>query len=578
MNRFFEKVRSMKMGHLIMGAVALTLIPILIEGSATVIGVMSVGSRTKNFQNNARVMQNLDELRYTFQNYRISVYQMLYMMDNSRLEELNRLNSEMDRLIGEMKKSGVDAESIADIEAKRTAYMAEVKPILDNYTNKDYVLTLIPKAISAQNEYMSTLDAMEKRVDSSEKKASQDVQDSVSNLVRTITLSVILTAIIVIIVAFLIQRVIIVPLRESFSKLGEMSRSLALSSQELLNNANEISQATSQITTTIGQVAAGAGEQSRNASEVESLVGQISNIINQVAVGAQTQATSVADTAASVNQLIESINKVSESSHMVAEVVDSTSTTAERGKSAVGETVTGMQRIKDTVLDSANKIQTLGEKSKQIGEIIEVIDDIAEQTNLLALNAAIEAARAGEHGKGFAVVADEVRKLAERSARATGEIAELIKGIQDETMQAVEAMQRGTSEVEAGSELAHHAGTAIEEMMASIRQVIMQIASVSESAEQMAFASNQVSQAIDQIAAISQENSASAEEVASSTGSLVNAVSSIAASAEESAASAEEVSATSEEQAASVQEIAAKVQTLASMSDELDKMVASFKL
>lgn len=197
---------------------------------------------------------------------------------------------------------------------------------------------------------------------------------------------------------------------------------------------------------------------------------------------------------------------------------------------------------------------------------------------MLALNAAIEAARAGEHGKGFAVVADEVRKLAERSARATGEIAELIKGIQAETMQAVEAMERGTQEVESGSELAQHAGTAIEEMMASIRGVISQIAVVSDNAEQMAFASNKVSQLIDQIAAISEENSAAAEEVAASTDSLVGSVGSIAASAEESAASAEEVSATSEEQAASVQEIAAKVQTLAGMSEELDKWVAGFNI
>ncbi|WP_242653761.1 methyl-accepting chemotaxis protein [Thermincola potens] len=132
----------------------------------------------------------------------------------------------------------------------------------------------------------------------------------------------------------------------------------------------------------------------------------------------------------------------------VKQVSEQNGAVATNGGQAVERTVKGMLQVKDAVFETARKINELGEQSQKIGEIIQVIDDIAEQTNLLALNAAIEAARAGEHGKGFAVVADEVRKLAERSSKATKEIADLITNIQKGTKVAVESMQVGTREVD----------------------------------------------------------------------------------------------------------------------------------
>lgn len=138
-----------------------------------------------------------------------------------------------------------------------------------------------------------------------------------------------------------------------------------------------------------------------------------------------------------------------------------------------------MERIKTTVTESGERIKQLGEQSKAIGEIIQVIDDIAEQTNLLALNAAIEAARAGEHGKGFAVVADEVRKLAERSGKATKEIANLIISIQKGTDNAVSAMEKGISEVENGSRFAHDAGQALKEILVTVERANQQVQIIS---------------------------------------------------------------------------------------------------
>jgi len=138
------------------------------------------------------------------------------------------------------------------------------------------------------------------------------------------------------------------------------------------------------------------------------------------------------------------------------------------GQKAVADTLVAIKDISEVIHRAEDVINGLGKSSEKIGSIIEVIDDIAEQTNLLALNAAIEAARAGEHGKGFAVVADEVRKLAERTATATKEISELIKGIQGETSQAIKAIEVGTQKVEHGSKLSDEAGKAIEKIVEGI--------------------------------------------------------------------------------------------------------------
>jgi len=366
--------------------------------------------------------------------------------------------------------------------------------------------------------------------------------------------------------------------KELFQKINETAKVLASSTKALAAGSDSINTTTGQISESITQIAHEASSQSKSTSDAHALIDQIANSIDQVAQGATEQARSVSETTSGMNSLATSINRVAENAKTVFSVASESSTIATRGHEAVDETISGMGKIRETVTDSASKIQELGEKSKQIGEIIEVIDDIAEQTNLLALNAAIEAARAGEHGKGFAVVADEVRKLAERSAKATGEIADLIKGIQAETMQAVEAMEKGTAEVESGSELAQHAGTAIAEMMESIGSVVGKIAEVSQAAEEISQSSTKVAEAMDQIAAITEENTAITEEVAASADQVVKVVEEISQSSSNSASSAMQISASSQQQSASVQEISASVIELSDMAEKLYELVEQFKI
>ncbi len=205
---------------------------------------------------------------------------------------------------------------------------------------------------------------------------------------------------------------------------------------------------------------------------------------------------------------------------------------AKEGGEVVAQTVNKMKDIATVVKQSAENIEKLGESSKQIGEIISVIDDIADQTNLLALNAAIEAARAGEQGRGFAVVADEVRKLAERTTEATKQIASMIKGIQSETQEAVNAMKKGNDEVNSGIALADKAGQALNQILESTQEVQMMISKIAVASEEQSSTSEEIAKNVNSISHVTndatkriQEIAKSSEEMAKLTDNLKDLVS-----------------------------------------------------
>ncbi|HXI10416.1 MAG TPA: methyl-accepting chemotaxis protein, partial [Thermodesulfobacteriota bacterium] len=179
--------------------------------------------------------------------------------------------------------------------------------------------------------------------------------------------------------------------------------------------------------------------------------------------------------------------------------------------------ITAMKEVAESTAVTARTIKELGKSSEEIGTIVSVINDIADQTNLLALNAAIEAARAGEQGRGFAVVADEVRKLAERTTKATKEISGMIKTIQNETGKAVGAMDAGTDKVENGVKLANEAGDALKQIFTGVEDVTDKISHIATSAEQQSSTTDEITRNMDSIADVSKSNVASIGEVSNAT-------------------------------------------------------------
>lgn len=247
---------------------------------------------------------------------------------------------------------------------------------------------------------------------------------------------------------------------------------------------------------------------------------EISSTAAQSAHSAAAQKDQATQVAAAMQEMSSTVLQVSENASKASESARRAGETARSGGAIVDKTVDVIQNLAASTRDTAAKIQELGKSSDQIGQIIGVIDDIADQTNLLALNAAIEAARAGEQGRGFAVVADEVRKLAERTTQATKEIAQMIKTIQQETQRAVEAMESGTAAVERGVESASKAGTSLNEIIQKSEQVNDMITHIAAAATQQSAATQQVTANMDQIASLVQEASVGAEQSAKACGDL----------------------------------------------------------
>jgi methyl-accepting chemotaxis protein len=257
-----------------------------------------------------------------------------------------------------------------------------------------------------------------------------------------------------------------------------------------------------------------------NARELVSAATEIASSSEQMSKGARDQADQVNQVSTAVEEMTATILESSRNAGEATTSSRNASETAAGGGRVVNDTITGMQQIADVVRQSAQSITKLASSADRIGEIIAVIDDIADQTNLLALNAAIEAARAGEQGRGFAVVADEVRKLAERTGKATGEITNMIKGIQRDTEEAVGSMESGIQQVDRGRDLADKAGSSLNEIVVMVQRVTDMIQQIATAAEEQSTAAEQISKNIEHISSVTRETATGAEQSAAAADQL----------------------------------------------------------
>ena len=329
-------------------------------------------------------------------------------------------------------------------------------------------------------------------------------------------------------------------------------------------SAAQVSGAANMLSGTSAQIGAATEEISASMQEVTQASEQSARGAAEVAQGSSSQAASISEGSELVKQLAQAVHGVARDAGTAEQATEDATQAAQAGADTVRETVEGMHAIQRTIAESARVIQTLGDSSKQIGTIVQTIEEIAGQTNLLALNAAIEAARAGEAGRGFAVVADEVRKLAERSRGATEEIGGLIETVQSQTARAVTAMEGGVREVEAKTTLAERAGESLTQIQSVVQAVTERVHNICAAAEEMTAASDEVSRAMADVAAIVEESSAAAEEMS--------------ASAEQVSASVRTVAGTTAQQSASVEELVESAGEMSGVSQTLADLVARFRV
>lgn len=446
--------------------------------------------------------------------------------DMKRLDETaEKISKSFDALLkaaeGEEDKKLVEnakADSLAFVNDGKSRMLAlKDTPAEERYSAfKEYEKGATPLAMKSRDSFDSIIKNADKRFDDGNKHFAKTIRSTFITIIAAGGAAVLL-----IFIAFAVLiRLVLGPINVLQTALLEIRSSWDLnkrlddtSRDEMGAIAKETNAFINALKDVIGAVSRGAERVAIASAGLNKTAEQMAVSVEEVAAQASTVATASEEMSATTVDIANNCSRAAELSNRAKDV-------AGQGGEVVSGTVAGMGRIAAKVKASANTVESLGARSDQIGAIVVTIEDIADQTNLLALNAAIEAARAGEQGRGFAVVADEVRALAERTTRATREISEMIKAIQGETRGAVSTMEEGVSEVERGTEDAARSGVALGEIQEQINELAMQVHQIATAAEEQSATVGEITSNIHQISDViltaskgTQEASRSAHEL-----------------------------------------------------------------
>jgi methyl-accepting chemotaxis protein len=436
-------------------------------------------------------------------------------------EALEKLNKEM-ATYQKMVDSGDEKKAFKEFSEALPLYQAETPKIMAlALENKDAEAADLVRGASSKH-FNAALKGLQKTTEAQVKEVVSTTKEAVQ--VSASTRTGVMVALAVCMVFGLLEAVVIARLMSA--PLREMARKAEQIADGNLNITIE-----SNSRDEVGQLAAAFGTMTRNlkdligrlsdtSSRLSSASNELKSTAVQISVGTEEVAAQAGTVAVASEEMAATSSDIANNCNLAADSARQAASTTEQGFNVVAKTVAGMRKRGDEARVNAQNIASLGQRSDQIGVIVATIEDIADQTNLLALNAAIEAARAGEQGRGFAVVADEVRALAERTTRATREIGEMIRAIQQETGLAIVSMEAGVKGTEQAVTDAAELESALHAILDQVNSVSMQVSQIATAAEQQTATTSEITNNINMITEVVQETSRGAQESAESASGL----------------------------------------------------------
>jgi len=468
-------------------------------------------------------LAELANMSVSFQRVRINLRDAVESRDEKErqaaIETIGKLRKQIDEASDKFEKAIVNDEGrrlFGEFKEARKVYVGHTDKVLELIKAAQEADATALLHGEAKKAALTQQDLMNKLMESKRQQAKL-TSDGNTRIAKAASMLMILLvvagAVIAIACGLFIARAITRPLRDAVSMTtaigaGDLTVDIRVSSGD---ETGQLMAALKKMTENLRSIISKVADTS---NQVASASNQLHSTSEQIATGAEEVASQAGTVATAGEEMSATSSDIAQNCQMAAEGAQRASQTAQNGAEVVEKTVTVMGQIAIKVQETAKTVESLGARSDQIGAIIGTIEDIADQTNLLALNAAIEAARAGEQGRGFAVVADEVRALAERTTRATREIGEMIKAIQAETKGAVVAMEQGVQQVQSGTAEAAKSGTALQEILEQINDVAMQVHQVATAAEEQTATTSEISSNMMQITQVVQQTSQGAHEAA----------------------------------------------------------------
>jgi len=529
-----------------------------------------------NTMYNERLIQvrDLNEGRMMIARANGAVMELMITTDDNKNNELKGIiddtGKRMNKIIEELEKSKLDPkakEMLAKMEITRQKYKDAREPVtnlaMQNKNAEAYAL-YVANVDPVSNEYLKQIGALSDYYAELSKQMNADNQAAYERAMN-IDVSILVLAFIMLGASgWYINRIITKPLNNVVIVCNELASGdfrdkprTVLRQDEIGQVADALAAMRSNVRTlmqkiyTSSESLLGSSEElTASAEQSAKAAEQVASAITDVAHNMDGQLLATANTSNVIQNMSTNVQQISMNANQVAENSGSAASKAKEGSFSADKAITQMTTIETTVTASAETVAKLGERSKEIGQIVDTIAGIASQTNLLALNAAIEAARAGEQGRGFAVVADEVRKLAEQSHEAAKQIAILIREIQNDTGKAVMAMSEGSKEVKIGAEIVNASGLAFHEIAQLVSQVSGQVKEISAGIKQLSSGSEQIVGSVRRIDELSKVASGETQTVSAAT----------------------------EEQLASMEEIASSSQSLSNLAMDLQEAVSKFQV